>query len=1182
MEELNSILEKMIANGESQDAINIVIAEWEKRNPGVLTPEAVGLSKDSVNNSLYHEDQDKDNSNDGFFGFLPQAFAQGDEAVGGLDVLLEGNYDQDSIKELLSASKAMENAPMAKAAKEYEEQVDKRIRFGANPITAYFQELLSNKVGALQMFASSITAAGSAAVQKPGYTASAVAGGALSGSRLGPTPQTRAMGAVAGGLRGLQAGSMFVLEAGGTMVEEAKKGFDEKGWDWYNMEDWKKYQEDEDLQRKVQLKGLGRGATISLAEYYGAKLTGKGAAKAADLFTNRIAKGAARATTAVGGEMVTAGVGEATALGLVQGQDITSTEGLKQIGQEIVIGSVGAPISVVQSFAEESKNNYVVNSGKTKDRKKVNSIIYRAEDKDFINMRLTSDDKVFNDKVRKRRENIIRNNKSIINEKVQPQKVTDVLKKLNLALQIAKEEKKQAVKDGGEIAGKVFDKKIEELQNKKLDLENLISFQVDQLSEEEALNLMDMDDDVSLYQSIINDANSTESAKKSAREQLEKIKADQMDLFNNSDANDLARQEGPVKQKNIDLSEKTQKAYEAKGKDSWGEVSKYQEGLVNSIANSMWSKVPADKKIGTIDDFKAALKSDKEGIYGLVQTYKPETGVPLSAYIANPRKGLRKRANRIIKKFTKQDIQKSLDTDQVKSAYSDGINLDNIDLGPRFTYQKLGLGELLGDLNKDTELGLQKVKNKLDLLGKVTDKKRQKESLKSFNELFSNKYKNKIKDFIGKNTKKQKSFSKYLRNNLPVLKRIALKNVDFQMGSSLISQTWNKIPPSDQDFLDYYEGADSPTPQTLSDRKTRLVKAITDQLATDARESYFENNPEERNIFNEEQNLSFEQDEVTSATLQNVINDIDTILANPETWSVGENEVQEIYDELQAIDELEANFNITPDSRARREELQKQLDEKLKPVDDEAINRAVDKVIQEEVVSKIDHDNTEKITVTDNKEKVIDELESNIEKGYIAPNHLKKIGNFGAETAYKGRDGKFYSKEADAYKGAPKFYVMKEPVDGSEGIYLPYDKSHLNNDLYKGKFKATRGGLYYGQKDPLLIKHLKSAEKNYKGKIINEQPNLNLFTKTTNIIVNKMISLPALKKLVDNHKSKVKTNQDIVIQMTEDFSNAIKDGANPWVMSLMIKSAYKGTTGLIKGSYEFKGYETGKLELKKV
>jgi len=132
-----------------------------------------------------------------------------------------------------------------------------------------------------------------------------------------------------------------------------------------------------------------------------------------------------------------------------------------------------------------------------------------------------------------------------------------------------------------------------------------------------------------------------------------------------------------------------------------------------------------------------------------------------------------------------------------------------------------------------------------------------------------------------------------------VLKAMALSNIQFQKGSSLISKTWNEITPSDKDFLDYYEGADSPSSQALSDRKNKLVKAITDQLAADARESYFENRPEERRLFNEEQQLSFQQ--------------------------AKENNLESIYSELQAIDELEANFKITPDSKARREELLEQI-----------------------------------------------------------------------------------------------------------------------------------------------------------------------------------------------------------------------------------------------------------------
>ena len=80
---------------------------------------------------------------------------------------------------------------------------------------------------------------------------------------------------------------------------------------------------------------------------------------------------------------------------------------------------------------------------------------------------------------------------------------------------------------------------------------------------------------------------------------------------------------------------------------------------------------------------------------------------------------------------------------------------------------------------------------------------------------------------------------------------------------------------------------------------------------------------------------------ITGKTFAEVYN-VNTNGFNPvNIGKASKSQEQEIYDELQAIDELEANFNITPDSRARREELQQKLkDKKLKPIYDElqAIN----------------------------------------------------------------------------------------------------------------------------------------------------------------------------------------------------------------------------------------------------
>ena len=1097
-------------------------------------------------------------------------------AMGEIADVAAGDYSDKALDIMRDKLKYSREAGQSDEMQAYQKAVEKYKKEGSSGFMAGLYAFLENPSIGPEVMLSSASMLVSTALEGDKVTGF-VAAGTATGAGIGAaaTSYGLGIGAIPGGVAGAQGAAMTAMEGLGTFAEILQEKVEEGGGSFSNNDDLRKVLDDPEEYADIFRRAIGRGVSIGLIEAMTGGIAGKIGAGAKGLIgLQKVPKLAKALAVEVGGGMV----GETTGM-LAAGQELK--------GEEILLeGIAGGPTAFVQSSLQAAglgDPEYKVNGRKVKPRagkKVIKDMVENSTDEEFAGLRVKiKNDPKLSEEVQNRRKKIISENKSVLKEKAQPESVSDLNKELDLEIKKAENKLKQVQKTDGGIAAEIFEERIKELKEKKKNLNNLVSFQIDQLNEEETLALMNIDDNVSLYQSILNDPDSTELAKDAAKQELAKLKSTQISILDNPQAVDMAREDGPRTQKNKDLSDKTQKAYKAKGKNSWSDVAKHQAGLINSIATSMWSKVAPDKRVGTIDDFITGLKTDKEGIYGLVRTYNPDTGVPLAAYIANRKSGLPARANRIIKKYTKQDTQKPIG-DLLKTAYAEEANM-NIELDSRANHEKLGIGDLIGDLENDTEIALQKVENDLKLLGEVTQRKRQEEALKSFNDVFDFKYSDKIKKFIGKNTKTKDDFSKFLKKNLPLLKSIALRNVKFQMGSSLISKSWNEVTPSDKEFLDYYEGADSPSSQTLSDRKTRLIKAITDQLGTDARESYFENRQEQRELFNKQQGISFQQDGVTSQSLQNMINDLDTVLGGVNTWAVEENDVQEIYDELQAIDEMEANFKITPDSKARREELQEQLNEKLKPVDDEAINKAVDKVIQEEVISEIDHDNTEKITVKNNKEKVINELESNIKKGYIAPNHLKKIGNFGAETAYKGRDGKFYSKEGDAYIGAPKYYVMKEPVQDSESVYLPYDMSHLDNDLYKGKFKATRGGLYYGQKDPLFVEHIKLAEKNYKGKIINEQPNLNLFTKTTNIIVNKMVSLPVLKKLVDNHKSKVKTNQDIVIQMTEDFSNAVKEGANPWVMSLMLKSAYRGTTGLIKSSYEFKGYESGKLEFGK-
>jgi hypothetical protein len=887
-EKLDGIVQEMISNGEPESNIQFVVNDFKsiygENEETKIEPEVPTWLENTFGNDTFGVDFASD-----MYRAIKSGWNQS-SAVGEIKDVFIGDRSDEALNDMRKALEDSRKSAVSEEMQEYQQLVEKYKKDGDSGFLAGFKALLQNPTIGPEVILSSGVGMMRTALEAPGLVAAGAATGAAAGAAgLGA-------GVAAGTFVGASTAAMTAMETTGTFAELLQEELKERGLDFSKNDDIRKVFEDEDAMFSIRSKALGRGIAIGAIEALTGGIAGKIGARAIG-GTRRAIAGAAVKGTLV--EAAGGAIGETAGM-LAAGQELRGEE----ILLEGLAGTVTAPGTIGLGYLS-GKQEYSVNGKKIKGSEAngintINEIIDKSPDEDFVGTKFKiKNNKDLEQKIQDRRKKIIKENKDLVKKKVQPEAVTDLEKRLDKEIKKTEQLIKQVQKTDGGIEAEAFELRLKDLKEKKKGLNDQINFQIDQLNEEETLSLMNIDDDVSLYQSILNDPNSSDLAKQSAKEQLAKLKAAQLSIISNPDAVDIANPNGPTKQKNIDLSEKTQKAYEAKGKNSWGDVAKHQAGLINSIATSMWSKVPADKRVGTYDDFKAALVTDKGGILGLVKTYNPETGVPLAAYIANPKTGLRARANRIIKKYTKQEVQQSLDNEQIKSAYVENDNINNIELDRRASHEKLGLSEILGDLDNDTEIALQKTINELETLGEVNQKRRQEESLKAFNSIFNNKYSKKVKDFIGKNTKTKDDFSKFLKNNLPVLKAIALSNIQFQKGSSLISKTWNEITPSDKDFLDYYEGADSPSSQALSDRKNKLVKAITDQLATDARESYFENRPEERKLFNEEQQLSFQQ--------------------------AKENNLESIYSELQAIDELEANFKITPDSKARREELLEQI-----------------------------------------------------------------------------------------------------------------------------------------------------------------------------------------------------------------------------------------------------------------
>ena len=137
----------------------------------------------------------------------------------------------------------------------------------------------------------------------------------------------------------------------------------------------------------------------------------------------------------------------------------------------------------------------------------------------------------------------------------------------------------------------------------------------------------------------------------------------------------------------------------------------------------------------------------------------------------------------------------------------------------------------------------------------ISDLKKLNARNKTFGDIFAKRLFNDIKNVLGKNTKTKSDFSDFLNNNYEALSDIALNYIDFQKGTGP-SALWNlDNPPTQFEFIEYYEGKDVKT-STRADRKKSLNNAIARSIANDARVKLAEDNPSLSEEFKKATNIS--------------------------------------------------------------------------------------------------------------------------------------------------------------------------------------------------------------------------------------------------------------------------------------------------------------------------------------
>ena len=369
-EELQGIIQEMLDNGESQETINSVIAEYERRNEtdtesGKTTPTDQDISVDAIevseNTDLELEDTSSESEDkpeedveaEGFIGNVQdfigdiitateQGYMQGERTDEGLDLagfVGEKGDDEEVARWIKGQQKQARLNSQSFEMKEF----DKIYEEAGGGMWGFLKGVAYNPSTLTSMLASSMASQFSSIVNSEEVQGAALAAGATGvAAGAAATP----FGMVTGGLAGVMTGSMAMMEAGLTfnelMMEEIGGDIndpDAKAKIKAVLDNPEKLAE---LKRKSRNRGIAIGAielvTLGAARGVGSKLASKAFGK--------IARGAA-----VGGiEIAGGGFGEVAGR-IAADQELDA----KEIGFEAFAGLGSAPLTMSMQATKLTK-----------------------------------------------------------------------------------------------------------------------------------------------------------------------------------------------------------------------------------------------------------------------------------------------------------------------------------------------------------------------------------------------------------------------------------------------------------------------------------------------------------------------------------------------------------------------------------------------------------------------------------------------------------------------------------------------------------------------------------------------------------------------------------------------------------------------------------------------------------
>jgi hypothetical protein len=290
--------------------------------------------------------------------------------------------------------------------------------------------------------------------------------------------------------------------------------------------------------------------------------------------------------------------------------------------------------------------------------------------------------------------------------------------------------------------------------------------------------------------------------------------------------------------------------------------------IVEAITKRLYDPIPQDAKRNVSrEDYKNAMISDLATIVD--REYDP-TKQDLDKFV-----GIRafQRSNRLASDLGIESVVEkggagiTTDVTEAKAVTTDEKAPDEVST-KKSIIKALNIPEVSNIVKiKDKLAELAAIKADNSLEGKeISDLKKLSARNKAFNDIFSRQLFNDIKNLLGKNTKNSNDFSKYLDKNYEALLDATLNNIDFQKGGG-VSADWNTNPPTKEEFIEYYEGANEKT-STRADRKKSLNNAIARQIANEARIEFAKKDPATAEAFKKKHGVVLASKSIPKGTPQ--------------------------------------------------------------------------------------------------------------------------------------------------------------------------------------------------------------------------------------------------------------------------------------------------------------------------